>query len=568
MANLPALGMRSMKAHLELEGAESEKINQVFERVRGHDSAVPMHQTATRPEEFQDDPHALYAIGDLPIMPSDGLKRMRHAFAVEMGYHGDIGLDAVREAMLVNDYNGDGDGTDILNYFMFSSPQLVADVERHLLRDDEVLCKLSWGKGSGVRTPWKVLVYMMDRLGGTHFRHHLLPREKGTTEKKACIPQDVIVSQYQFIKDNAPRGNLDCDQVMWIDFQLNDPQSPVHHRKEGKIKEVLSHIKDQSIQAKKITYSPLFIFDAGDEGVERAKRLAPTFKSHSYLMVGEPGEAKTPYLETLAFAMGDYYADKQGDRGLASYREAPDLDFFRAEEGAKYCPCVFDDGDLFEQRPKTLKAFLDVGQFQAMTRERWGAAKFVRGQARFAAENMYNEEAVPSLDAWRGLDVLPLERAKKMRNQYLCDMLQRTFPKDISKTNVAALLKRSSVVVNTPEDVFERLAGLDSDVTRSPKVGHFITAAAGKILYDYVDNGVMRNAEEHAALMDKQLRLMKACWIRSFGSIPASEIDISSSPEAPPAAAAVPSDQDIAMALADADEGDQLGLGAGMEGSG
>ena len=78
-------------------------------------------------------------------------------------------------------------------------------------------------------------------------------------------------------------------------------------------------------------------------------------------MVGEPGEGKTPYLETLAFAMGDYYADKQGDRGLASFREGPDLDFFRAEEGTKHCPCVFDDGDLFEQRPKTLKAFLDVG---------------------------------------------------------------------------------------------------------------------------------------------------------------------------------------------------------------
>ena len=211
---------------------------------------------------------------------------------------------------------------------------------------------VSWGKGGDVKTPWKVLVYMMDRLGGTHFRYHLPPQEKGDKEKKKCLPQDVIVAQYQFIKDNAPRGNFDCEQMAWSDFQLNDLESPVHNWKEGKIKEVLSHIKDQSIQAKKITYHPIFIFDTGDEGIERAKRLVPTFKSHSCHMVGEPGEGKTPYLETLAFAMGDYHADKLGDRGLASFREGPDLDFFRAEEGTKHCPCVVDDATYSSSAPR------------------------------------------------------------------------------------------------------------------------------------------------------------------------------------------------------------------------
>eukprot|EP00959_Pyramimonas_sp_CCMP1952_P328152 6870389-Pyramimonas_sp.AAC.1 len=37
-------------------------------------------------------------------------------------------------------------------------------------------------------------------------------------------------------------------------------------------------------------------------------------------MVGEPGEGKTPYLETMAFAMADYHADKQGDRRLRRAR--------------------------------------------------------------------------------------------------------------------------------------------------------------------------------------------------------------------------------------------------------
>ena len=643
MANLPALGMKSLKAHLELEGADSGKIKDVYERVRGND-VVPMYRTATHPEIFQDDPPALYKVHDLPLMPSEGSKKMKHAIAVVLGYQGEINVDAVRDAMLVNDYNGlpeplrpktdwealytmqlalvpvpHGEGTDIVKYYAFSVPQSVTDIQNRLVLDHEVLYAVSWGKGGDVKTPWKVFVYMMDRLGGTHFRYHLPPQEKGDKEKKKCLPQDVIVAQYQFIKDNAPRGNFDCEQMMWIDFQLNDPQSPIHSWKEGKIKEVLSHIKDQSIQASKVTYFPIFIFDAGEEGIERAKRLVPTFKSHSCLMVGEAGEGKTPYLETMAFAMGDYYADKLGNRSAASYRTAPDLDFFRAEEGTKHCPCVFDDGDLFDQRPKTLKAFLDVGQWQAMTRERWGAAKFVRGQARFAAENKYDEAAVPSWDAWRGLDVLPLKQAVQKRNEFLFDMLKPTFPKDMSKANVIAIVKRSSVVMNTPDDVFERLAGLGSDVTRTPKNGHFITKQAGTILYNYIENGIERAPEEYNELRDKQLRFMKGLldkgavpmpvpvkrelvdgseddadaalreplpslphrikWARSFGSIPGGEIDITTPPRAARASSSADIDpesahdascplgtQDVDAAMADADLGDQIGLGGGMSG--
>lgn len=65
----------------------------------------------------------------------------------------------------------------------------------------------------------------------------------------------------------------------------------------------------------------------------------------------------------------------------------PDLDFFHTQIGQVEVPCIFDDGDLFDQRPKVLKAFLDPAQAEAMTRERWGANTFVQWQARFAAEN-------------------------------------------------------------------------------------------------------------------------------------------------------------------------------------
>ena len=60
-------------------------------------------------------------------------------------------------------------------------------------------------------------------------------------------------------------------------------------------------------------------------------------------------------------------------------------------------PCIFDDGDMFDQRPKVLKAFFGPTQFEAMTRERWGAAKFVKGQPRFVGDNKYDQESEPHM---------------------------------------------------------------------------------------------------------------------------------------------------------------------------
>ena len=84
---------------------------------------------------------------------------------------------------------------------------------------------------------------------------------------------------------------------------------------------------------------------------------------------------------TKAMALSRYHIRQDGALREPSFRSAPDLDFFRGEEGSKYRPDVFDDGDLDTASPKTLKAFLDVMMEESMTRERWGAAKFVRGQA-------------------------------------------------------------------------------------------------------------------------------------------------------------------------------------------
>ena len=56
-------------------------------------------------------------------------------------------------------------------------------------------------------------------------------------------------------------------------------------------------------------------------------------------------------------------------------------------------PCIFDDGDLQDQRPDTFKALLDPTDAATMVKARWGATKLVNGQCRYAAGNEFEASA-------------------------------------------------------------------------------------------------------------------------------------------------------------------------------
>ena len=72
-----------------------------------------------------------------------------------------------------------------------------------------------------------------------------------------------------------------------------------------------------------------------------------------------------------------------------SFREATEFDFFRGQAGRKDRPDIHDDGCLASEPIRNMKGFADVGCI-AMTRERWGAAKFVQGQMRLFVCNHFD----------------------------------------------------------------------------------------------------------------------------------------------------------------------------------
>lgn len=62
-----------------------------------------------------------------------------------------------------------------------------------------------------------------------------------------------------------------------------------------------------------------------------------------------------------------------------SFRQASEFDFFRGQCGSIFRPDIFDDGTFCEQQFKKIKAFTDVGNIESMSKEWWGAAKWVKG---------------------------------------------------------------------------------------------------------------------------------------------------------------------------------------------
>jgi hypothetical protein len=110
-------------------------------------------------------------------------------------------------------------------------------------------------------------------------------------------------------------------------------------------------------------YYPLLLPDLDDTYRSLIYRLIPLLITTTLLCIGEPKYGKTQLMTILAFAIARYHAAIQLKAGAvvqATVRIATEIDFFRGEVGLKWVPCLFDDGDMKDQRPRVLKAFFDT----------------------------------------------------------------------------------------------------------------------------------------------------------------------------------------------------------------
>lgn len=126
-----------------------------------------------------------------------------------------------------------------------------------------------------------------------------------------------------------------------------------------------------------------------------------------------------------------------------------------------------------------------------MTRERWGASKFVKNQLRVVADNAYDPEAMPPITA----DLSEPGSRAFISKQQFTEMCKPAFGNK-SMPNINALYKRAHFIINTPDYIVLKQAKSDSvEVFRNP--GSYLTTSAGALYDENKENGTRPTSEDH-----------------------------------------------------------------------
>lgn len=94
------------------------------------------------------------------------------------------------------------------------------------------------------------------------------------------------------------------------------------------------------------------------------EEILPYLRGHSLWLLGESGVGKTPLARILSMMFSRYHG------GCGQFRTAPEFDFFRGIFFDKCTPCIFDDGEIGNETIKKKKALSDVGDSEAILKER------------------------------------------------------------------------------------------------------------------------------------------------------------------------------------------------------
>ena len=153
----------------------------------------------------------------------------------------------------------------IVKFLQFIQPEKFTKIQQELIVGH--LHILDWRPDR--YTTVKTLQLMFEQLGGMLWKYWQFeepaavaapPDEDEVSEKKR-----ILTAGFQFIKDEAPRGNFDCEQLLWTEHQMVDPSSPVYTFKRELVEKVLRKISERDNFAVKQTYYPCLLGDIRPE---------------------------------------------------------------------------------------------------------------------------------------------------------------------------------------------------------------------------------------------------------------------------------------------------------------
>ncbi|CAE7558901.1 unnamed protein product [Symbiodinium sp. CCMP2592] len=339
-----------------------------------------------------------------------------------------------------------------------------------------------------VKTMKKCVHFIFEKLGGHQFRQHTL---RTVEEGKPDVGRRAHPSG-----EKGPHDHVKNRALRWITVQTSQKDSPIYKWSPVLVEKSLRNLCQDGVLAKVHEVWPLTLYDLDVRILKALGRLFNTLQEKAIGFHGIPGRGKTPVARTIAMALSRYWIAELGQTGQTGTLTRPD---------------IFDDGTLSEQPFKKVKAFTDVGNIESMSKERWGAAKWVRGQARIYCVNDFDIKSEPALDQ-------PLLDIQEGRHTYIAhkvflEMLESAwYSKEASESNVMAVLKRTHIVVNTATSLYIRPASENENPVLRIPLGDktdFLHLDS-RMVYDYHRKG----GKDLPADFNKKVE-WEADWVRN-----------------------------------------------------
>ena len=305
-------------------------------------------------------------------------------------------------------------------------------------------------KGTGHEIAWSTLnkqkarrgfQWMLEQLGGTHFRHFSLSAEKRKPKFTGPTSQNEEEQDagWDFIIEKGERDKGQLKQLRWIHRNIHREGSPIQGWSEKLVQRALDSLANDGSLASLVTRYDLTIQALEPEIMELIETLVPFLRGHALWLLGEPGVGKTPLARIIARMFSRHYG------GSGTFRTASDFDFFRGVHFDKTVPALYDDGEIGGELIKKKKAFSDVGDEETILKERWTAAKFVQHQLRIVLDNQYEPKDQPE-DAGM-CDSLCISHAAFMK-------LVRPAIGYIASADAMAILKRAVFIIFAKDHIY------------------------------------------------------------------------------------------------------------------
>ena len=484
---------------------------------------------------------------DLPVKTVDPWQDKHnaiHFLDVILGFEGLVDHDKIKGLMLQNKVGDLGvpfspkaaiavpfamnlcilkkeDGThDIYKHFILEERLLIEQIKT-VIHGDLLLINF----GSNKRAGAKPFVYMWQRLGGHQYHYLRLGNAVGGS-KKDLESEDAIDRGYDYINLECPRRNNNNQQARWLDKQLNNPDSPIFGWATGRVLSAIRNLKEGAQHAESEELYPLTFFSFEPWFQSVLKPHLPRLDQETLLWLGRAGAGKTPAQYILGFAMSRLHIAEDGKTVAPSVRVAPDMDHFKNEVGSKYRSTIFDDGDIDRVPTRKTKAFFDAKKKASLTVERYTASKFVLKEFRTAADNKVDLDAEPSATVDGKRMPLKIGYSGTSDSTFL-NMIRPAFPKEIIESDISAILKRCTVIVNTKWWVYVRPASeyaSDKMTTErhALRTKMFITPEAKETLSAWSQSGAWPDEEEFDKQVAAEQELFKNAIGNSSGEIAAS----------------------------------------------